>query len=155
MHNIKLVIRILSIIVITFVIFLYIGFNAALDDNIFKISDIKSGKNYEYGLNNPVSMNIPEFSNNLVLIFPRRLTPAVVKTKIITNPLPQQDAPSLKFVGMIETDEVKIYSFRNMDTNKLLLFEEGVELEGITLLSVEARTFRFKKDGITFQVEKE
>jgi len=154
MHNIKLVIWVLSIIVITFVVFIYIGFNSALDDNIFKISDIKSGKNYEYGLN-PVSVNIPEFSYNIVSLFPRRLAPAEVKTKIITNPLPLQAAPSLTFVGMIETDEAVIYSFRDRDTNKMLLFEEGVELEGIILLSVEARTYRFKKDGITFQVEKE
>jgi len=154
MNNIKLVgvLRSISIIIILFVIFLYIMLNTLLDDVVSESSDSQPEKNYEYRAGS-VGTSIPNFNNNIESIFPGKIIPKVVEVTIVSEPAAPVDIPSLQFIGMIETDEKTIYSFRNKDTNKLMLFEEGVVLEGITLVSAEEKKYTFKKNEIKFQVD--
>ncbi|MCK5153879.1 MAG: hypothetical protein KAQ93_05925 [Spirochaetales bacterium] len=149
--NLQGLLRSVSIIIISLVVFLYIGLNTLTDDIVFKSADSQPGKKYEYRTA-PAGISIPKFTNNLESLFPRKIIPEVVAAKIIHKPVTPVNTPSLQFVGMIETDKKIIYSFRNLDTNKLLLFEEGVVLEGITLVSTEEEKYTFKKNEITFQV---
>ena len=155
MYNIKLagVLRFVSIIVISLLVFLYITINIVIDDIVFKSDDTHPGKEYEYRAS-PSEMSIPEFTYNLESLFPGQLIPVIAETIIVSEPAAPVDIPLLQFIGMIETDKKIIYSFRNKYTNKLLLFEEGVFLEGITLISVEEKKYTFKKNEITFQVDK-
>lgn len=154
MHNIKLadVLRFISIVIISLTIFLYIMLNTLTDDIVFESGDSQPGKKYEY-IAGPAGMSIPKFTYNPESLFPGQLIPVIVETIIVSEPAAPVDIPSLQFIGMIETDERKIYSFRNMDTNKLMLFEEGVVLEGITLVSAEEKKYTFKKNEIKFQVD--
>ena len=155
MHNIRLadILRIISIVIILLTVFLYIMLNVLIDDIVFESGDTQPGKKYEYRAR-PTNMSIPKFTYNLESLFPCKIIPDVVAVKIIPKPAAPVDIPSLQFVGMIETDKKIIYSFRNKDTNKLLLFEEGVVLEGIMMISVEEKKYTFKKNEITFQVDK-
>ncbi len=163
MYNIKLagVLRFISIIIIFLIVFLYILLNTLIDDVAPEIGDTKSGKEYKY-MASPRAGAIPEFTYNLESLFLKELIPAIAETIIVSEPVIEVDIPSLQFVGMIETDDAKIYSFRNMDTNRLLLLEEGVKIDGLTLLAIErsvsgtvgGEVFIIKKQGHTFQVDK-
>ncbi len=155
MHNINLqgLLRSVSIIIISLVVFLYIGLTVFLADIILESSNSQPRKEYEYR-DSAKGTSVPEFTYNLESLFLKQLIPVIVETKIVTESIPPVAPPSLQFVGMIETDEAIIYSFRNMDTNRLLLLEEGVEMAGITLLSVESTGYTFKNNEITFQVDK-
>ncbi|MCK5671909.1 MAG: hypothetical protein KAH95_00960 [Spirochaetales bacterium] len=155
MHNINLqgLLRSVSIIIISLLVFLYIGLNTITDDIIFETGDSQPGKKYEYKAGF-TGISIPKFTNNLESLFPRKIIPEVVAAKIIPEPVSPVDLPALQFVGMIETDKKTIYSFRIIDTNKLMLFEEGVILEGTILIAVEATKYTFKKNEIIFQVGK-
>ena len=164
MYNIKLadVLRFISIIVISLLVFLYITINILIDDIVFKSDDTQPGKEYEYRAS-PTGISIPEFTYSLESLFPGQLIPVIAETIIVSEPAAPVDIPSLQFIGMIETDKKIIYSFRNMDTNRLLLFEEGFSVDGLTLLAVErspagiggGEVFILKKQGHTFQVGKE
>ncbi len=155
MHNINLkgLLRSVSIIIIFLVVILYIGLTVLLDDIILESSNSQLRKEYAYR-DSAKGTNVPKFANNLESIFPRKIIPEVVSAKIIPEPATPVDIPSLQFIGMIETDKKIIYSFRNIDTNKLLLFEEGVILEGILLVSAEEKKYIFKKNEIAFQMDK-
>ena len=155
MHNIKLagVLRFISIVIISLTVFLYIMLNTLIDDIVFESGDKQPGNKYEYRAG-PTGMSIPKFTYNLESLFPGQLIPVIAETIIVSEPAAPVDIPLLQFIGMIETDKKIIYSFRNKYTNKLLLFEEGVFLEGITLISVEEKKYTFKKNEITFQVDK-
>jgi hypothetical protein len=162
MYNIKLagVLRFISIIVISLLVFLYITINIVIDDIAFKSSDAQPRKEYEYRAS-PGGMSIPEFTYNLESLFPGQLIPVIAETIIVSEPAATVDIPSLKFIGMIETDKKIIYSFRNMDTNRMLLLEEGSSVNGLTLQAIErspagrGKVFILKKQGHTFQVGKE
>lgn len=145
MHNINLqgLLRSVSIIIISLLVFLYIGLTALFDDIILESSNLQSRKEYAYR-DSAKGTSVPKFTNNLESLFPRKIIPEVVAAKIIPEPAAPVDIPSLQFIGMIETDKKIIYSFRNIDTNKLLLFEEGVVLEGILLVSAEEKIYIFK-----------
>ena len=86
----------------------------------------------------------------------------IVETKIVSKPIVDVTIPTIHFVGMIETDKKIIYSFRNIDTNRLLLLEEGASVNGLTLLTIERpvigiggeEVFIIKKHGHIFQVDK-
>ena len=163
MHNINLqgLLRSVSIIIISLLVFLYIGLNTITDDIIFETGDSQPGKKYEYKAGF-TGISIPKFTNNLESLFPRKIIPEVVAAKIIPEPVSPVDLPALQFVGMIETDDKIIYSFRNMDTNRLLLLEEGMSIDGITLMAIERspagiggeEVFIIKKQDHTFQVDK-
>ena len=155
MHNINLqgLLRSVSVIIIFLIVFLYIMLNTKIDNIVLESNDTQPGKEYEYGIN-PKSMSIPGFSYDLELLFPRQLIPVLVDTIIVSETIVPVDIPSLKFVGMIETDEAIIYSFRNEDTNRLLLLEEGIKVTGITLLSARATGYTLKKNETAFQVVK-
>jgi hypothetical protein len=163
MHNINLqgLLRSVSIIVISLAVFFYIGLTGLFDDIILESSDIQPGKEYEYS-DSAKSTSIPEFTYILESLFPKKLIPVIAETDIVTKLAPSVPLLSLQFVGMIETDEKKIYSFRNMETNRLLLLEEGMSIDGVTLLTIERspagtggeEVFIIKKQDHTFQVDK-
>lgn len=162
MHN-KLtgVLRSVSIIIIFLIVIFYIGLTVLIDDIVSESSDTQSRKEYEYR-DSAKGTTIPEFTYNLESLFPRQLIPVIVETKIDSKPVVPVNIPSLQFVGMIETDERMIYSFRNMDTNRLLLLEEGMSTSGLTLLDIErspagisgGEVFIIKNQDHTFQVDK-
>ena len=162
MHN-KLtgVLRSVSIIIIFLIVIFYIGLTVLIDDIVSESSDTQPRKEYEYR-NSAKGTTIPEFTYNLESLFPRQLIPVIVEAEIVTESIPPVAPPSLQFVGMIETDEAIIYSFRNMDTNRLLLLEEGMSIDGLTLLAIERspagiggeEVFIIKKQDHTFQVDK-
>ena len=163
MHNINLqgLLRSVSIIIIFLIVILYIGLNVLFDDIILESSNSQPRKEYEYR-DSTTGTSIPEFTYNLESLFPKQLIPVIVETKIVSESIPPVAPPSLQFVGMIETDEAIIYSFRNMDTNRLLLLEEGMSIDGLTLLAIERspagiggeEVFIIKKQDHTFQVDK-
>lgn len=159
MHNIKLtsVLRFVSIVIISLIIFLYIMLNTLIDDVVFESGDTESGKEYLYMAITGAGV-IPEFTHNPESLFPKPLVrpvvPVIAESIIVSEPASPVDIPSLQFVGMIETSDKTIYSFRNMDTNKLILFEEGVEKDDLTLISEEGRSYTFKKKEFVFQVDK-
>ncbi len=155
MHNINLqgLLRSGSIIIISLIVILYIGLIILIDDIFIESSNSQPRKEYEYR-DSEKGMSIPDFSYNLESLFPKQLIPVIATTKLDSIPVVPVNIPSLQFVGMIETDDKIIYSFRNMDTKKLMLFEEGVILKGIILLTAEAAKYTFKKNKITFQVDK-
>ncbi len=147
------VFKFVSILIIFFTVLLFITLNALVDDIGLKSNNTSTRKNYELSTA-PAYRTIPEFIYNLESIFSRHLIPVIVKIKSVSETNPPETPPLLKFVGMIETDKKIIYSFRNMDTNKLLLFEKGVFIEGIILVSVEVTKYTFRKNETTFQVDK-
>ncbi len=155
MPNIKLsgVLRYVSLLIIFLLIFLYIILNTTAYYVVPEIDNTNSRKKYEYR-ESPAGASIPEFTFNLESLFPRKIISEVVVATIIPEPAIPVDIPSLQFVGMIETDERRIYSFRNLDTTKLLLFEEGVTLKGIKLIFTEDGKYTFMKNETTFQVGK-
>lgn len=155
MHNIKLpgVLRFISILIILFLVYLYITLNALVDDIGLKSISSTSRKKYEYS-NFPADKSNIEFIYNLESLFIKQPVPVIVETKDLSELVLPKALPSFQFVGMIETDKKTIYSFRNIDTNKLMLFEEGIVLEGISLIAVETIIYTFKKNGTTFQVDK-
>ena len=163
MHNINLasVMRFISIIIISLIVFFYIMQNTLIDSIVSESSDTGPRKEYEYQVR-PTGTGIPEFSYDLESLFPQQLTQEIVETKIVTELIPPFAPPLLQFVGMIETNKKIIYSFRNMDTNRLLLLEEGVQTDGLTLLHIErspagtggGEVFIIKKQDHTFQVDK-
>jgi hypothetical protein len=163
MHNINLhgFLRSVSIIIISLVIFFYMGLTVLLDEIILEGSNLQSRKEYEYR-DTAKDRTIPEFSYVLESIFPRQLIHVIPKSEIVTESVPPVAPPSLQFVGMIEIDKKIIYSFRNMDSNRLLLLEEGMSNNGIILLAIERSpsgiggedVFVIKKQDHTFQVDK-
>ena len=155
MHNIRLagILRFISLIIIFLIVFLYIMLNTLIDDSIFKSNDTPSGKKYEYRTGS-AGISVPEFAYNTKSLFPDQLIPKTAEIKIVSRPAAPVVIPSFQFIGMIETEKKIIYSFRNMDTNKLLLFEKGLVLNGITLVSEEEKKYIFRKNGVEFQVDK-
>jgi hypothetical protein len=143
------------------IVFLYIGLTVILDDFILESSNLLPRKEYEYR-DSAKGMSVPEFTYNLESLFLKELIPVIATAEIVTELVPPVVPPSLQFVGMIETDDKIIYSFRNMDTNRLLLLEEGMSIDGITLMAIERspagiggeEVFIIKKQDHTFQVDK-
>ena len=169
------VLRIISILLLPLLLYLYLE----LDDmnSILMIAPERMNKGLDYNYTVGLSDNkVPVFTYSLESLFPRQIAAVVVKDTIPIpeEPVPDVRIPDLKFIGMIETDERVIYSFKYVGLNKMLLFEEGVETDGLTLLSIEIpkneafndsgektvegineyRVFTFVKEGITFHVEK-
>ncbi|MCK5197923.1 MAG: hypothetical protein KAR21_06210 [Spirochaetales bacterium] len=163
MHNINLQgpLRSVSIVIISLVVFLYIGLNILFDDIILESSNSQSRKEYEYR-DSAKGTSIPGFTYNLESLFLKELIPVIAAAEIVTELVSPVAPPLLQFVGMIETNEATIYSFRNMDTNRLLLLEEGMSIDGITLLAIERspagigreEVFIIKIQDHTFQVDK-
>ena len=163
MHNINLQgpLRSVSIVIISLVVFLYIGLNILFDDIILESSNSQSRKEYEYR-DSAKGTSIPGFTYNLESLFLKELIPVIAAAEIVTELVSPVVPPSLQFVGMIETDDKIIYSFRNMDTNRLLLLEEGMSIDGITLLAIERspagiggeEVFIIEIQDHTFQVDK-
>jgi len=155
MHNINLqgILRSLSIILVFLIVLLSLGLNILSGDIVLESGNSQLRKEYEY-IDNSKSTNIPEFTYKLKSFFVKQSVPVIVETKIVTESIIPSAPPSLKFVGMIETEDKIIYSFRNMNTNKLLLFEEGVEMSGITLIFASWTGYTLKKNEIIFQVDK-
>lgn len=159
MYNITLagVLRISSILLISLIAFFYIILNISIANIDSVVNDVKFGKDYEY-ITGPTSMIVPEFTSTLESLFLKESVPVIVETVIVTEPTAPVNIPSLEFVGMIETVKKIIYSFRNTDTNRLLLIEEGASVDGLTLVSVKrsdgGTEYTFKKDNIKFLVDK-
>ena len=155
MHSIKLagVLQFISLVIISLIVFLYFVLNTLVDTIVSKNFESFPNKEYEYRVD-PTGMSIPEFTYSLESLFPSQIIPEISETIIIFKPALPFDIPLLQFIGMIETDEKIIYSLRNIETKKLLLFEQGVVLEGITLVSIEEDKYTFKKNEIKFQVDK-
>jgi len=151
--NLKGLLRSVSIIIIFLIVFFYVRLTVLLDDIVLESRISQPQKEYEY-TGSAKSLNIPEFAYELESLFLKQQVPVIATTKLDSKPVAPVNIPLLQFVGMIETDEKRIYSFRNKDTNKLMLFEEGVVLEGTILIAVEASKYTFKKNEITFQVDK-
>ena len=151
--NLRDLLRSVSIIIILLLVFFYIGLTVLLDDIVLESSISQPRKEYEY-IGSAKDPGIPEFTYTLESLFPKQPVPVVVPTKLDSKPVNPVNIPLLQFVGMIETDNKIIYSFRNIHTNKLMLFEEGVVLEGTMLIAVETSKYTFRKNEITFQVDK-
>jgi hypothetical protein len=62
--------------------------------------------------------------------------------------------PKLNFVGVIQTADSTVYSFKEEKTNRILLLQEGSERNGYTLLRVDGDTFLLRYDEIKFEVKK-
>ena len=163
MHNINLqgLLRSVSIILISLLALFYIGLTVLLDDIILEGSNSQPGKEYEYR-DSAKDAAVPEFSYGLESLFLKELIPVTPTAELVTDLVSPVAPPSLQFVGMIETDEKTIYSFRNMDTSRLLLLEEGMSIDGITLLAIERSpagigredVFIIKKQDHIFRVGK-
>ena len=151
--NLQGILRSLSIILIFLIVLLYIVLNVFPGDIYLESGNSQLRKKYEY-IDRSKIRTIPDFTHNLELLFLKHQVQAIVKTKIVTESIPPSASPSLKFVGMIETDNKIIYSFRNMDTNRILLLEKGVEVSGIILLATHTQGYILKNNEITFQVGK-
>ncbi len=158
MHKRKLIslYRTVSVINICILIFLFFdvhNFNKhTITENREKINGI------EYKLNiSPAYRKNLEFATNLETIFSHKVVPQITNTVIIAEQKNDVPIPELYFVGMVETDKKTIYSFRNRDTNKLFLLQEGVSANELTLLPIDevngAGIFVIKKQNITFQVD--
>lgn len=164
MHEVKLtyVLRTVSILFIFILVFLFLRLNSLKRYNIEESSGGEIRIDYEHNISSSDNRS-PEFTYNLESLFPHQLIPKIIEPVIITEPVIDVPVPTLQFVGMIETDKKLIYSFRNRDTNRLLLLEEGACVDGLTLLPVErpvngtdeGNVFILKKQSITFQVDKE
>ncbi len=159
MREIKLayILRTVSILIAFLLIFLIIKLNALKDNTAADYFEGQSGKNYnhEYDLFEP---SIPDFTYDLKSLFPRQVIFGIVEKKAVAKLADAVIIPDLKFIGMIETDNKRIFSFRNKNTNKLLLLEEEVSVGGFTLLqgaeAAEEKVFLIKKQDITFRVDK-
>jgi CHASE1-domain containing sensor protein len=116
----------------------------------------RSTEEYQLNLSRKTS-EVPTFTYGLEALFPREPVPVQESTSKRSTAKPKRDVniPNLQFVGMIETEKGKYFSFRNMHTNKLLLLQQGVRNQGLTLLSREKSVFRMEKEGSEFQVEQQ
>lgn len=156
MHNsarLANVLRFTSIVIIALNDFFFITLDTLKDDTIWENSDIQHRQKFEYRVSSNDNI-IPDFTYSLESFFPVKKTSKIIEVKIMPKYIPPAGPPLLQFVGMIETEKKIIYSFRNKDTKKLLLFEEGVVLEGISLVSVEEKKYTFIKNENKFQVDK-
>ncbi len=159
MHNIRLkgLLISVSVIIISLLVFFYFRLNGFFEESILESHDTHTRKVYEYKDSLEVR-GIPVFTGDLESLFPKQLLPVRIAPKLVPKLLPAVVPPPLQFVGIIETEKKRIYSFRNMDTNRVMLLEEGVSTSGLILLSVEksamGTVYILTKDNFKFQVGK-
>lgn len=155
MHKINLqrLLRTASVLIIFLSLFLYNGLIVIFDDIVLENRISLSRKKYEY-TNILKDQAIPDFLFTLESLFLMKSIPVITEAEIVTDLVPPLKPPTLQFVGMIETDNKIIYSFRNMETDRLMLFEEGVVLEEIIMIAVEETKYTFKRNETVFQVDK-
>lgn len=97
----------------------------------------------------------PSFDYTVNSLFPRnsgKKTKKTVPEK--KTAMEHTAAPSLTFIGIVETGNKKIYSFKDTHTKRLIFLEKGIENNGITLIGDSGTTYTLKIKDRTFQVEK-
>ncbi|MCK4542405.1 MAG: hypothetical protein KAU17_09235, partial [Spirochaetales bacterium] len=70
------------------------------------------------------------------------------------GPLVEISVPKLNFVGVIQTADSTVYSFKEEKTNRILLLQEGSARNGYSLLRADGDTFLLRYDEIEFEVRK-
>jgi len=97
----------------------------------------------------------PSFDYTVNSLFPRSSGNKTKKTVPEKKAAMEQTAaPSLTFIGIVETDNKKMYSFKDTHTQRLLFLEKGMENNGITLIGDSGATCTLTIKDRTFQVGK-
>lgn len=147
------VIRALSLLSITVSIFL-VSVSNRKETVLIPENGSKSSKTFSY-TGTVLNRQRPPFDYTVNSLFPRNSGSETKKTVPAKKAAVEQTAvPSLTFIGIVETDNKKIYSFKHTHTQRLLFLEKGVENNGITLISDSGTTCTLKIKDRTFQVEK-
>ena len=145
------ILRIASLLCILLSLFLLVYLNTP---DTGGTKDFLSPQRSEYHHEiNEMNRSIPVYSGLAESFFlPAPATGAGVKT---AAPVQAEEVsiPPLQFVGMIETGEKVIFSFRDTSSNRLLLLEKGEEKDGITLIARNKSEFILNKDKSTFKVD--
>lgn len=152
MHNFKEtgILKILSVFSMSISIFMGIELYSLKNETA--VENIKAQKTKEYTHVVPPHVNIhPVFSSAVESLFPKVLKPVEVKKTIHLEK--GIIIPELTFIGMVETAEKRIYSFKDLDTGNLLFLEKGVNIKGLTLVNCADNTCTIKINDTTFQVE--
>ncbi len=117
-------------------------------------NDLKSSKIFLY--TGPVlQTQKPPFDYTVISLFSKNNENGKKKTiPAKKTAVKQTIIPSLSFIGTVETGNKRIYSFKNTDTQKLLLLEKGIKNDRITIVGDDGTTCTLKINDHTFQVEK-
>ncbi len=108
-------------------------------------SEILRERQYILSLPDPKPTAIP-FDPSIMKLFYDPVVKPVKEKEAVNDYASSGPPPDVKYIGVIETGN-KIYSFRDMHTDKLFLLGAGHTSEGITLLSVTKRDCVLEVNG--------
>lgn len=111
----------------------------------FEPSEIMRERQYILSLPDQTPTAVP-FDPSVMKLFPDPVVKPVKDKEAANDYRSLGEIPALKYIGVIETGN-KIYSFRDMHTDKLILLEAGRTAAGITLLSVTSRECILEVNG--------
>ncbi len=147
-----LIIRIISAVIIIGSLYMHAERTEDIpaEDNGFK--DNMERKEYE--LIDINTYSIPAYNSSVISLFTVDNTTDRENTKkqetAITKPV-----PDLSFIGVVENEKGKIYSFRNRDTGKIILLKKGVKSGEITLSGIEDNKFIMNIENHIFTVARQ
>ncbi len=148
------IMRIISAVIIAGSLYLYFGKTEDIPSGGNGFTDNKAGK--EYSLISMNEYSLPPYDGSVLSLFTgydtagRELAASQKRETAIVKP-----APALFFIGVVENENGRIYSFRNRDTGKIIFLKEGGESGDITLTGIEDDRFIMSAKNHTFTAAKQ